>query len=130
LDLTQASSTNNQFYGNGNAYNAAQDAGNNGIYAIGTPATGLLRYNSSTAKYEDYNWYLHTQEFQDNMKTYTGGTDKIIINCVVNGIYSTVGARYQIANYPYAAIAGIVFVAESVEIDLINNVTTLKLISV
>jgi len=130
LDLTQASSSNNQFYGNGNAYNAAQDAGNNGMYCLGTPATGLLKFNDTSLTYDDYSYYVNGDEFKHNMKTYTGGTDKIIINCVVNGIYSTVGARYQIANYPYAAIAGIVFVAESVEIDLINNVTTLKLISV
>lgn len=130
LDISQARKTNNQFYGNGNAYNAAQDAGNNGIYSLGTPATGLLKYNGTSTKYEDYNYYLSTDEFQSNMKTYTGGTDKIIINCVVNGIYTTVGARYQITNYPYANIAGVTFVAESVEADLMNEVTTLKLISV
>lgn len=130
LDLTQASSTNNQFYGNGNAYNGAQDAGNNGMYCLGTPATGLLRLNDTTFLYDDHQYYVNTPEFQNNMKTYTGGSDKLVINATVSGIYNSVGARYQIDNYPYAAIGGIVFVAESVEVDLLNNVTNLKLISV
>ena len=73
---------------------------------------------------------MNTPEFQNNMKTYTGGSDKLVINATVSGIYNSVGARYQIDNYPYAAIGGIVFVAESVEVDLLNNVTNLKLISV
>jgi hypothetical protein len=64
------------------------------------------------------------------MKTYTGGSDKLIMNCVVNGIYNNPGERFQIANYPYSPIAGINFIAENVEIDLINNVTTLTLKSV
>lgn len=130
LDLTQASSTNNQFYGLGNAYNGAQDAGNNGMYCLGTPATGLLRLNESTLLYDDYQHYVNSPEFRNNMKTYTGGSDKLVINATVSGIYNSVGARYEINNYPYAAIGGIVFIAESVEVDLLNNVTNLKLISV
>jgi hypothetical protein len=130
VDISEARKTNNQYYGNGNAYNAAQDPGNNGIYAIGTPASGMLKYNETSTKYEDYHFYVNTPEFQNNMKTYTGGSDKLVINATVSGIYNTVGARYQINNYPYAAIGGIVFVAENVEVDLLNNVTNLKLISV
>jgi hypothetical protein len=130
VDISDARKTNNQYYGNGNAYNGAQDAGNNGIYAFGTPATGMLRYNETTTKYEDYQYYVNSLAFQNNMKTYTGGSDKLIMNCVVNGIYNNPGERFQIANYPYSPIAGINFIAENVEIDLINNVTTLTLKSV
>ena len=133
LDLTQASSTNNQFYGNGNAYNAAQDAGLNGMYSRGTPATCMLKYDTATGKYEDYYYYTRTFRFENNMKTYTGGSDKLMIKCLLNGtgsgVYSLVGNRYTIENYPYENIGGIVFTAEEIEIDLINNVTTLSLMS-
>ena len=133
LDLTQASSTNNQFYGNGNAYNAAQDAGLNGMYSRGTPATCMLKYDTATGKYEDYYYYTRTFRFENNMKTYTGGSDKLMIKCLLNGtgdgVYSLVGNRYTIENYPYENIGGIVFTAEEIEIDLINNVTTLNLMS-
>jgi hypothetical protein len=44
-------------------------------------------------------------------------------------VYSLVGNRYTIDNYPYENIGGIVFTAEEIEIDLINNVTTLSLMS-
>ncbi|MBK6878641.1 MAG: hypothetical protein IPG99_19955 [Ignavibacteria bacterium] len=103
------------------------------MYSRGTPATCMLKYDTATDKYEDYYYYTRTFRFENNMKTYTGGSDKLMIKCLLNGtgsgVYSLVGNRYTIENYPYENIGGIVFTAEEIEIDLINNVTTLSLMS-
>lgn len=128
LDISVARRTNNQYYGNGNAYNAAQDAGNNGIYSRGNPGSTLLRLANDLV-YEDYNYYTNSQEWRDQMKTLTGSGDRLRMEVLLHGLITGINARYSIDNYPYHDIEGVMFTAEKTELDLINNTTKLSLVS-
>lgn len=130
LDISQARTSNNQFYGNGNAYNPAQDPGVNGMYVRGNPGYSLLKFVSADTVYEDYNHYTNSQEFYNNMKTLIGGSNNAVIEAEVSGIYDNVGELFNITNYPYSNIDGVEFIADNIEIDLINQTTKLTLKSI
>lgn len=127
LDITQARTTNNQFYGLGNAYNPAQDPGVNGIYSRGNPASSMLKHAGSQV-YEDYEYYCNSAEFRNNMSMLTGRGDRLRIECVLDGIYTGFNSLYQIEDYPYHTIGADLFKAEKTSIDLINNSTKLSLV--
>lgn len=130
-DFTQARTTGNQFYGDGNAYNLAQDPGVNGLFFRGNPGSGLLK-RASDGVYEGYHYYTSltgSGEFWDNMKTLTGSKNKLVLNVTINGINTNIGGLYKVTNYPYHNLNDNEFIVDELSIDILNNQTNLKLIS-
>lgn len=122
LDLSQARTSNNQFYGNGNAFNVAQDPGNNGIYMRGCIGYAMLRLTEDL-KYEDYDYYTNSQEWRDNMRTLTGNAYGIEMQATVSGVVNHIGKKLTFIDYPYAQIGDKEFICTHCEIDLLNNST-------
>lgn len=137
LDLNYPRTTNSVFYGNGNAHIALTgqppfDSSNSGIYYRGNPGSSMLKYDSGSGTYTPYDFYVRTDEFKNNMKTYLTKQEQESdrINLTVNGIINDYDKNYEIVNYPYANYQSKIFTYEDVSFDLINNVTNLKLISI
>lgn len=132
LNLELARTTNSAYYGNGNAHPATYGVGslNAGVYYRGNAGSGMLKYDLATLKYTPYDYYVKTPEFQANMETYITKDLADRINITVDGIISDFDKNYQISNYPYANYQSKVWTYEDVTFDILNNTTSLKLISI
>jgi len=128
LDITASRTTNSTFYGNGNSYSVAHNAGNNGIYMYGNPCHSLLRLDTNLNRFETYEAYTNTQEFRNNFATLCGSGNKIFLKVIVNEIITDVDAMYKIMNYPYEDIESRRFSVNSASVDLTNQISILELV--
>ncbi len=128
LDIDNARNSDGNFYGNGNSYSSAHDAGNNGVYMYGNPCHALVRFDTTALRLETYDIYTNTEQFQENFSTITGTGNKLHLQVTVNEVLDSIDAIYTIANYPYKEISGWRFAVIDASVDLINQTTTLKLV--
>ena len=129
IDVANARNSDpDEYNGNGNSYQGAHFAGDNGIYFRGSAADSVVQLNPATVRIRNFEHYANSEEFKAQMKTLTGGGNKVRLNVVVDSIITDIETPYRIANYPYEDMSSFTFYIEKLEVDLLNETTKLILI--
>ena len=119
-----------RYYGNGNFYNYTLSDSElteyEGLYT-GHAGHSVVTYNSTTGKFQTYEFYAQSENFKANFKKFVKTNEDVILEIEIGELITIPLKRIHIDNFPYYDISANDFVIESLSFNYLDKTTILKI---
>ena len=128
IDTENARANIGAYYGNGNFYYAAatQDTAGKILYT-GHAGHSVVTYNSTTGKFQTYEFYAQSENFKANFKKFVKTNEDVILEIEIGELITDPLKRIHIDNFPYYDISANDFIIESLSFNYLDKTTILKI---
>lgn len=132
INIVQArTSPDGDNYGNGNYFTTNISVSDNTFAYRGNPGNCLMKYNLSTHKVENYQYYITTTTFKNNFKPLLKSKLQLLLTIEYEGIITNPSYIVKINNYPYTnQLNSYLFSVQKIKFDLLNNKTILSVVKI
>lgn len=127
LDTSQARTTNGTFYGNGNTFGQNHDFGDNGFGYTCHAGGSLIKYDSSTDSYLNYESRSQTDEFINNQMMLLSGDNNLILDIELNQVVKNPLQYVTIDNYSYHEFSDYKFAINKLSFNLFQGTSKLQI---
>ena len=128
IDLNNPRANGGAYYGLGNFYKAAQTSTDSMIFYKGTPASSMVRYDSSTGYMFTHEIDCRRIEYQNNFKKFVRSANPILFDVEVKGLITEPFQNISISNYNYNNIVSTkTFSIQRLSFNVLNSTSKLTL---